>query len=89
MEQLMLPYTLFFGASCIASVISVGLKLRIFAGFIIRMLGHVAHVAHAVNHEQMLADLKMKTFGLALVAVCEDLPMGTPSVVPHAASVSS
>jgi hypothetical protein len=76
MEQLMIPYTLFSGLSGIVSVISIGLKVRIFVGFVARVLGRAAAV---LDHEQEQADMKKAMAALVLVALFEDLPMGKPS----------
>jgi hypothetical protein len=81
MEQLMLPYTIFFGLSCVVAVISIGLKLKIFVGFVGRMLGWAASAR--LDHEQERVDLKKKMAALVLVALSEDLPMGMPSFVPE------
>jgi hypothetical protein len=80
MEQLMLPYTIFFGLSCVVAVISIGLKLKIFVGFVGRMLGWAASAR--LDHDQERVDLKKKMAALVLVALSEDLPMGTASVRP-------
>ena len=80
MEQLMLPYTIFFGLSCVVTVISIGLKLKIFVDFVGRMLGRAASAR--LDHDQDRVDLKKKMAALVLVALSEDLPMGTASVVP-------
>jgi uncharacterized protein with PQ loop repeat len=74
MEQLMLPYTIFFGLSCVVALMSIGLKLKIFVGFVARMLGWAASVR--LDHEQERVDLKKKMAALLLVALGEDLPMG-------------
>ena len=78
LEQLMIPYTLFFGLSSIASVVSIGLKLRIFVEFVARVLGRAAAV---LDHEQERADLNKKMAALVLVALFEDLPMGMPALL--------
>jgi hypothetical protein len=80
MEQIMLPYTIFFGLSCVIAVISIGLKLKIFVGFVGRMLGWAASAR--LDHDQDRVDLKKKMAALVLVALSEDLPMGTASAVP-------
>jgi hypothetical protein len=72
-EQLMVPFTLFFGLACIVSVVSIGLKLKVFVGFARRMLGHASA---ALDHEQQLAGLRRSMVALCLVGLCEDLPMG-------------
>jgi uncharacterized protein with PQ loop repeat len=74
MEQLMLPYTIFFGLSCIVAVISIGLKLKIFVTFVARMVGRAASAR--LDHEDERADLKHKMAAHVLVAINEDLPMG-------------
>jgi uncharacterized protein with PQ loop repeat len=74
MEQLMLPYTIFFGLSCVVAVISIGLKLKIFVTFVARTVGRAA--SSRPDHEQERADLKKKMAALVLVAISEDLPMG-------------
>ena len=55
MAPLFIPYTLFFGVACIVSLVSIVLKLKIFTGFVMRMLGRAADV---LDHRQQLADLK-------------------------------
>ena len=77
-EQLMVPFTLFFGLSCIVSVVSIGLKLKVFVGFARRMLGHASA---ALDHEQQLADLSQSMVALCLVGLCEDLPMGAHTIL--------
>ncbi len=78
MEQLMIPYTLCSGLAGLVSLVSIGLKLRVFVGFVARMLGRMPAV---LEHEQELADLKQQMAALSLVALFEDLPMGTPSLI--------
>jgi hypothetical protein len=78
MEQLMIPYTLCSGLAGLVSLVSIGLKLRIFVGFVARMLGRVQAV---LDHEQELADLKQQMAALSLVALFENLPMGKPSLI--------
>ena len=77
-EQLMVPFTLFFGLSCIVSVVSIGLKLKVFVGFARRMLGHASAT---LDHEQQLADLRRGMVALCLVGLCEDLPMGAHNIL--------
>jgi hypothetical protein len=79
MAPLFIPYTLFFGMACIVSLASIVLKLKIFTGFVMRMLGRAMNV---LDHRQQLADLKQKMLALVLVASLEDLPMGAPSARP-------
>jgi uncharacterized protein with PQ loop repeat len=86
MEQLMLPYTIFFGLSCVVAVISIALKLKIFVGFVGRMLGWATSAM--LDHDQERVDLKKKMAALVLVALSEDLPMGAESAVPDFAAVS-
>ena len=75
----MLPYTIFFGLSCIVSVLAVGLKLKIFVGFVGRMLGRSAPV---LDHDQERADLKKKMIATLVIALFEDFPMGAPLARP-------
>jgi hypothetical protein len=74
MAQLYIPYTLFFGLACIASITAILLKLRIFVGFVARTLGGRADAV--LDHEQQLADLKKQMAAFVLVGSLEDLPMG-------------
>ena len=74
----MIPYTLCSGLAGLVSLVSIGLKLRVFVGFVARMLGRVPAM---LEHEQDLTDLKQQMAALGLVALFEDLPMGTPSLI--------
>jgi hypothetical protein len=61
LTQLYIPYTLFFGLACLASVAAILLKLKVFVGFVARMLGQAAVV---LDHEQKLADAKKQMIAL-------------------------
>jgi hypothetical protein len=79
MAQLYVPYTLFFGLACLASVAAILLKLKVFVGFVARMLGRVDAV---LDHQQQLADLKKQMAAFVLVGSLEDLPMGAHLACP-------
>jgi hypothetical protein len=79
LTQLYIPYTLFFGLACLASVVAILLKLKVFVGFVARMLGQANA---ALDHQQKLADTKKQMIALIVVGSLEDLPMGAPSICP-------
>jgi hypothetical protein len=79
LTQLYIPYTLFFGLACLASVAAILLKLKVFVGFVARMLGQAAAV---LDHQQKLADAKKQMIALIVVGSLEDLPMGSPFGFP-------
>ncbi len=82
LTQLYIPYTLFFGLGCIASVAAILLKLKVFVGFVARMLGQAAAV---LDHQQKLADAKKQMIALIVVGSLEDLPLGALSGCPELA----
>jgi hypothetical protein len=77
LTQLYIPYSLFFGLACLASVAAILLKLKVFVGFVARMLGQAAAV---LDHRQQLADAKKQMIALIVVGSLENLPLGAPSV---------
>jgi hypothetical protein len=76
LTQLYIPYTLFFGLACLASLAAILLKLKVFVGFVARMLGQADAV---LDHQQKLADAKKQMIALIVVGSLEDLPLGAPS----------